>query len=173
MLIRDWATRYFTLAEDGVAPVMSRRVGPRALQLALGELGNGEQGGNNQGPDLDRYRTGLDGRRGPGGAWCAAFGCWYLEHAGFKFKRSHSAKGLYAACLRAGAWKVERPAPGDGVLWHRGAAGAWTGHWGIVSSVQGSTFWSVEGNRGGFPSKVREYQHELGEALLLGFCRFP
>jgi hypothetical protein len=85
--------------------------------------------------------------------------------------RSHSAKALFRNCLRVGA-RVEAPAPGDIVLWHRGAAGARTGHIGIVSRPrEGSLFYSIEGNRGGFPSKVREYPHEVGEALLLGFCR--
>jgi hypothetical protein len=37
--------------------------------------------------------------------------------------RSHSAKALFRNCLRVGA-RVEAPAPGDIVLWHRGAAAA-------------------------------------------------
>lgn len=175
-MLLDWARRHFTIAEDSVAPAMSSRFGPRALELAISQIGKGEQGGNNLGPDLDRYRTGRDGKRGPGGAWCAAFGCWYLEGAGFRFRRSHSAKGLFAACLRAGAWKVDRPAPGDGALWHRGAKGAWTGHWAIVSDVAGRgspRFECIEGNRGDFPSRIARWPHELGEANLLGFCRLP
>lgn len=95
-------------------------------------------------------------------------------------KRSHGAKKLFANCLKVGV-RVDRPAPGDIVLWHRGAAGARTGHIGIVSRVDGGEFWSIEGNKGGgknkagvfIPSKVREFNHEIGEALLLGFCRLP
>jgi len=175
MMIADWARRYF-------APVLDNRMGTtgpsplglRALELARSQIGRGESGRNNEGPDLDRYRMDKHGHVGPAGAWCAAFGCWYLEGAGAVFKRSHSAKTLFANLLKAGARKVAEPALGDLSLWHRGVAGARTGHWGIVSApLDGSAFKTIEANRGAFPSKVREYPHELGEALLLGFARLP
>jgi hypothetical protein len=165
-------------------------LGIAAELTARGQIGRGEQGGNNVGPDLDRYRNG-----GPGGAWCAAFVSWCIEEAarhvgpsksftsGQRFvapKRSHGAKKLFANCLKVGQ-RVDVPAPGDIVLWHRGAKGARTGHIGIVSRVDGGEFWSIEGNKGGgknkagvfIPSKVREFNHEIGEALLLGFARLP
>lgn len=149
--------------------------GEAVLAVAIAELGKGEQGGNNIGPDLDRYRQG-----GPGGAWCAAFVAYCLEVGAVHRKmecpvrRSHNAKRLYANVLKGGGVRVERPAARDIVLWHRGADGARTGHIGIVSRVDsGSLFWSIEGNKGLYPSKVREYPHECGEALLLGFCRLP
>lgn len=163
-----------TLAE---APPSST-IGRVALEVAQGEIGRGEQGANNEGADLVRYRKG-----GPGGAWCAALISWCLEEAGARIeqpapRRSHSAKTLFANCLKVGT-RVESPAPGDIVLWHRGAANARTGHVGIVWRVEDGSFWSIEGNKGGgrlksglfVPSKVRIFQHEIGEALLLGFCR--
>jgi hypothetical protein len=156
-----------------LAPPPPSLLGEAALKVAIAELGRGEVGKNNEGPDIDRYRRG-----GSGGPWCAAFVSYCLEEGakagGFTWTvpRSHNAKRLFANCLKHGT-KVARPMARDLVLWHRGAAGARTGHIGIVSRVDGSSFRSVEGNRGGFPSKVREYEHEIGEALLLGFCRLP
>lgn len=150
-------------------------IGRYALACARLEIGRGESGGNNHGPDLDRYRTDRQGRRGSDGPWCAAFVAWCLERGALEFKRSHRAKALFSNLLAAGAAKVDSPHPGDVVLWHRGADGASTGHIGIVSDADplSSLFRSIEGNRGGYPSKVREYAHEVGEALLLGFARLP
>jgi CHAP domain-containing protein len=143
------------------------------LKVAIRELGHGEKGGNNVGPDLDRYRRG-----GPGGAWCAAFISYCLEEGAkdcgipWLVKRSHSAKTLFANALKVGT-KVTRPMARDLASWHRGVAGARTGHIGIVSRVDGNAFWSIEGNKGLYPSMVREYLHELGEPLLLAFARLP
>lgn len=154
-------------------PPMPSRYAAEVLGVALANIGRGETLGNNAGPDLDAYRKG-----GAGGAWCAAFVSHCLEHGAkgvgmpCPVKRSHNAKRLFANALKVGM-TVERPRAGDLVLWHRGAKGAATGHIGIVSRVEGNAFFSIEGNKGGYPSKVREYGHELGEALLLGFCRLP
>lgn len=154
--------------------------GMAALEVALGELGQGETTGQNEGSDLDKYRG-----RGPGGPWCAAFVYWCILRAWSTayepswgvasgpcpIARTHSARRLFARVAAAGS-RVTEPLPGDVVLWSRGTAG-WQGHVGIVASVTAGAFESVEGNRGGFPSKVRRYQHELGEDRLIGFARLP
>lgn len=143
-----------------------------ALAIARGELGRGETEINNDGPDIIIYRRGKRDFQ----PWCAALVSYCFEEAAQRigaklpFERSHSAKRLWKRIAAAGE-KSETPMPGDCVLWHRGRAGASTGHIGIVSRVDGNSFFSIEGNRGRPPSKVREYQHELGEALLLGFAR--
>lgn len=148
--------------------------GLAALDIAEAEMGRGESTANNEGPDIDRYRKG-----GVDGAWCAAFVSYCLEEGAARIAkrlpvaRSHNAKRLFARCVKAGR-EVGLPAPGDIVLWHRGAQGARTGHIAIVRQVhEDGSFTTIEGNRGGFPSKVREYLHEQGEALLLGFARLP
>jgi hypothetical protein len=148
--------------------------GIAALDIAESQMGCGETLSNNAGPDIDRYR-----KNGVGGAWCAAFVSYCLEEGAHKIgkplpvARTHNAKRLFARCVKAGR-KVDLPAPGDIILWHRGALGARTGHIAIVRSVhEDGSFTTIEGNRGGFPSKVREYLHEQGEALLLGFARLP
>jgi hypothetical protein len=163
------------ITEAGGGPPPSR-FGTAALAIARAEIGHGEAGGNNIGPDLDRYRQG-----GVAGAWCAAFvsfclesGAQVLDEPICPVARSHNAKRLFARCFKVGA-SVARPLPGDIVCWHRGAADALTGHIGIVSQAElhSAGFHVIEGNRGGYPSLVREYPHELGEALLLGFARLP
>lgn len=151
-------------------------LGAAALQIARRELGKGESGGNNRGPDVVRYRRGVD----DGQPWCAALMIYCLEEGAQTIgrvcpvKRSRNAKRLARNVIAAGGTLIDRPEAGCLVLWHRGAAGALTGHIGIVSRVgDGSDFWTIEGNRGGFPSLNREYQHEVGEPNLLGFYRLP
>ena len=69
---------------------------------------------------------------------------------------------------------IERPQPGSLVCWDRGKRGDWAGHIGIVSRVgDGGIFWSIEGNRGGFPAKVDEFKHVTGEGRLMGFAKIP
>lgn len=88
--------------------------------------------------------------------------------------RTHNARELFRRCCLLGEI-VAAPVPGDIVCWRRGAEGSRKGHIGFVSWVDedSSGFRSIEGNRGSFPSRVREYLHERGEANLIGFVRLP
>jgi hypothetical protein len=147
-------------------------LGARLIEIAQKEIGNGEEGGNNRGPDIDRYRAGHGGR----GSWCAAFVSYCLEkaYADFEqpmpFRRSHGAKALWRRAAKAGA-AVTVPNPGDLVCWHRGPVGGWQGHIGIVSRAEGESFWSIEGNVGRVPAKVAEFKHSTREKKLFGFAR--
>ena len=158
------------------SPVPSR-FGLAALEVARGELGKGEEGRDNDGRQVRRYAR-LD--RSPGN-WCAAFVSYCLEEGAthrlcrpLPIERSHGARQLWKRCGRAGAF-VRYPELGDIVCWWRVSLTDWRGHVGIVSRVEdgGHAFWSIEGNRGRFPSRVREFGHELGEPRLLGFARLP
>jgi|FLYL01.1.fsa_nt_gi hypothetical protein len=165
-------------------------LGLAALQVAITQIGQGEQGGNNRGPALDRYRRGC--RYCQGGAWCAVFALWcyeegarnlgielpwpsnYVDFLG-RERRIASAKLLARTMLRHGGYKVvDRPHRGDLMLKDRGQA-PWQGHVGIVSYVEpgNSLFHAIAGNVGRFPSEVRDYPHELGEPGLLYFVRPP
>lgn len=158
------------------------KLSAKALEIAISQIGRGESGANNSGPWVREYR-----RDDKAEAWCAAFVCWCYELAWAQFfgyakwldaplnlrkscplKRRHGAKRLCA-----GLQRVLNPEPGDLALWHRGAQNAATGHVGIVSKYRQETgeFWTVEGNRGAFPSKVREFGHVVGEGGFLGFYR--
>lgn len=140
------------------------------LVMARSQLGLGEEGGDNKGPEVDKYRHGKTR-----GAWCAYFVSWCIEQACEKLVRpmpikpSGSARVLFRRIAEAGT-SVSVPLTGAVACWSRGAGNTWKGHIGLVSRVDGNQFWSIEGNRGRYPSKVREYNHEVGEAKLLGFA---
>ena len=102
-------------------------LGAQLVITAKHEIGNGEvAGGNNRGPDIDRYRAG----KGGSGSWCAAFVSWCLEQSCKELQRpmpvtrSHGAKQLWRRAAKAGA-AVKRPQAGDLVAWHRGPVGGW------------------------------------------------
>ena len=189
--IRAWLT-------DGHDEMVKRLcVGPWArdyvLECARQCLGMGEKGGNNRGPDIDRFRRGRKLKPGQGGAWCASFCSFILEESWAHFygfpcwswldkkrqarmpvKRTANAKKLANRIAKAGCFVFE-PSPGDFVLWKRKGGH----HIGIVSKVRPGEFYSIEGNKGrydrktGHGSKVREYRHELGEPNILFFARLP
>lgn len=145
------------------------------LSIALAEVGRGESGRNNDGPDVIRYRRGQRGY----GSWCAAFVSYCAEQAAnelnitLPFKRSHGAKRLYRAIGEAGSF-VNDPQPGDVVCWHRGPPGAWTGHIGIVVEHLGvSVVNVVEGNIGKFPAFVAVRKHDTSKERFVGFARMP
>ena len=151
------------------------RFGLAALAVARHELGNGESGRDNDGPDVRRYGA------SPGANWCAAFVSYCLERGALDelcrplpIERSNAARTLWKRCGRAGAF-VTHPLPGDVACWWRVSLTDWRGHVGLVSVVKdgGHFFECAEGNKGRFPSRVREYGHELGEPRLLGFARLP
>lgn len=153
-------------------------LGTRALQVALREVGHGEHGGNNKGPDVSRYRGRLGGR----GAWCAAFVVYCFEVASgaqgkpCPIKRTHGARKLYRRCVAAG-WRVEFDdiQPGDVVLWARGDEGSWMGHIGIVGDVMRDSYGDIKswryvaGNEGKYPAVVRVSQGH--SRRLIGFAR--
>ena len=151
-------------------------LGFAALEVAVEELGRGEAGGNNYGPDVVRYRRGID----DGGPWCADFVSWcFLEGAKrlgltVQFRVSRSARRLCARIARAG-FVVTTPRPGDVFLLSRGLAGSRKGHTGFVEHLQpdGATFTTIEGNRGAYPSKVGQFERRLGDGDLILIARAP
>lgn len=146
--------------------------GEAVLHFALKEIGRGEEGSNNMGPDVDRYRFGRKK-----GAWCAWFLSYSMVQAAERLavpvpiKPTGGAKRFYRRVGNHGAF-ADIPKVGDIACWDRGKRGSWMGHVGIVSRVEGTQFWTVEGNRGVYPSKVRIYNHEVGEGRLIGFAAF-
>ena len=160
------------LEGDGLASV--------TLQIAIEEIGKGEEGGNNSGPHVAKYKLiEDDGDPDDDGAWCAAFLSWCVEEAcrrldlDMPFKRSQGAKRLFKNAGKAGAF-VSSPRPGDLVCWDRGTPGSWQGHIGIVEKVEEGILYTVEGNVGRYPSKVRRFMHDLDrQTRLEGFARFP
>ena len=154
-------------------PPTRSKIGPAAADVMISELGRGETKGQNDGPDIDRYRGGVGHAGDP---WCAALvfydiltGCETRLGIPCPIKRSHRALELFARCGRAGCF-VNRPMRGDVVAWTRAGGG----HIGLVTRIiDEGAFESGEGNVGAFPSKARLYTHELGEPRLAGFARLP
>lgn len=159
-----------TPAPEGESELV--RLAARATQIALSEIGRGEFGRNNAGPDVERYRRhdGTGGGVGGYGAWCASFTSYCYETAAadlrlvLPFTTSRGAKRLTRNIARAGRWVIESPharvapAQGDVICWHRGTgAGDWRGHVGIVLGYCAETDYlrAVEGNRGAYPSRVQ------------------
>jgi hypothetical protein len=169
-----WILRGLPPHENALTSAPSR-FGLAALAVLKCELGRGETLANNEGPDLDRYRRG-----GPEGPWCAALQCYGIEEGAkvlsvpCPIRRTHNAKELWRRIAAAGC-VLDGPQLGAFALYHRGAAGAKTGHICIVSAIgeKGAPWTSIDGNKGSFPSKVRPYPHELGEPGFIGFARLP
>jgi hypothetical protein len=142
------------------------------LIVAREELGNGEEGGNNSGPHVAKYKQILDdGDDDDDGAWCAAYCSWVAEEAcrrvgiDLPFKRSQGAKQLGKRIATAGR-KLDEPEPGCVVVWDRGklkpnGKPSWMGHIGFVERIEDGVLHTIEGNVGRYPSKVRRFTHDL------------
>ena len=148
------------------------------LEVAIGEIGNGEEGRNNAGPDVARYFNRVDDEK-VHGSWCAAFVSYCGEEAARRlridppFKRSNSAKAVGRNVAKASGIKIGRdgePVPGDLVIFHRGDPKSWKGHVGIVEAYELGVVYTIEGNTGRYPSRVRRLSHEIDETdSLIGF----
>ena len=177
-------TRQAIMASWSIPPEVSE-LSASALTVARSCLGKGEEGGNNSGEFVEMlHQKRFDGNDDDDGAWCAAFMSHCFERAAelieqdMPFLRSGGAKRLYKnACasgrqIEAGQENVETSVlPGDLVCWHRGDPSSWTGHIGIVERVEPGVFWTIEGNVGRFPAKVRRFKHTFDESNLIGFAR--
>lgn len=152
----------------------------KTLEVALNELGKGEFGGNNWGPDVFKYRK-HDGTGKPvriRGNWCASFISYCFRVAAnatgtkLPFKTSRGAKRLGKNLKKAGWVKVDKPEPGAIIIWDRGVL-KWQGHIGICTDYveEHSVLVWVDGNGRGRPSKValrasKKWQRKLHEILV-------
>ena len=150
----------------------------KLIKVARSELGNGEVKRNNSGPHVERYARSV-GMETPI-LWCAAFVsyCYYktckrLDQKPIRIGRAN-AKRLSDAVIAHEGLEVhlDDMQPGDFVVWHRGTK-EYQGHIGICSRVDKTenVFYTIEGNKGKYPSKVRAYKHEFGEPELYRVVR--
>lgn len=158
--------------EFGVPPVpagLGSAAGRAALDVALAEraAGHGEVGGDNLGQYVQRY---LDGKAPMGSSWCAGF----VSHC-FRQALGHDAVFGYIVGAQALHNRMRQlghaysaslgnpPLPGDIIVWRRAdpsdPESYWKGHVGIVHSFANGMLWTVEGNRGSYPSKVNVFQY--------------
>ncbi|WP_045855132.1 CHAP domain-containing protein [Raoultella terrigena] len=144
------------------------KTGQAALKIALAEVGQGEGASDNYGPDIKRYFAG-HGKQGQ--SWCAAFVSYCFSQAlGAEplFGYQTSAQALHNKMKSLGYSYTPSlsnpPQPGDIICWLRVDPGkvketAWQGHVGIVQRYADGILWTVEGNRGAWPSKVNLFHY--------------
>ncbi|MES2707207.1 MAG: glycoside hydrolase domain-containing protein [Verrucomicrobiota bacterium] len=148
--------------------------GLAALRSAVGEAaaGRGESGGNNRGPDVEKYLHGLVDMPAN---WCAGFVCWCLDASGgMPFNYTVGARSILSRARSAGLTTftdplATAPLPGDIVVWWRVRLSSWEGHTGYVHHVEGGRIYTIEGNK---TSRVEGFDYSLvGMRQLLGFVR--
>jgi len=157
-------------------------IGAKAVDLAREEIRNGarEWGGNNAGPDVEKYRDG----NGGSGPWCASFQYWLEKTAraarglSMPFAYTPGARKLYRLFVQHGMRVELRDIQvGDLVLWGRGPKGGWQGHVGRVSQVargpkgELSRWRYIAGNEGRYPAPVAETEGH--RRRLVGVARLP
>lgn len=147
-----------------------------ALERAIAEAarGAGESGGNNMGPDVEKY---LGGIVGTPNNWCAGFVSWCLKQSGpMPFPYTVGARSILTKAGEAGLQVIknpasDRPLPGDIIVWWRGTFTGWQGHTGYVHRTEGGRLYTVEGNRS---SHVEGFEYSLVSLeQLLGIVRIP
>lgn len=160
--------------------------GPREIadvlcERALRDVGRVVESGHNRGTEIDRYLQAVG--CAPGSNWCAASVTTWLRDAfatlglACPIKGSSGAKALQAQLQAQGRWftAAELRAnpglirPGLILVWHRGAAGAWTGHTGLSIGRCGSGLIpTCEGNSGPTGAETWRGERRLDDPLLLG-----
>lgn len=178
----DVALGKSSLAADidvGLPPILDlgNQAGRQALEVAIEEAADksGEEGEDNHGPDIRRY---YDGHADEGASWCAAFVSYcfrkglgrdadfgYLIGAQAIHNRMRALGHAYPASLQ------DPPQPGDIITWLRidptdPEGTAWQGHVGIVHSFQNGILWTIEGNRGSYPSKVKAFRYSWSDLVV-------
>lgn len=177
---------------EAVDPAKPTGIAALVLDVARAEIGKGEEGGNNAGPHVAKYKRIADDADEDAnrGAWCASFCSWVAiqayERAGqpLPFRPSHGAKRLGRRLAKAGG-KLDAPRPGCVVVWDRGklqpnGKPSIFGHVGIVERIlfsedgQPSIMYTIEGNVGRYPSRVRRFAHDLSrEDKIEMYAAFP
>lgn len=132
------------------------------LHFAIKEIGRAEIGGDNKGQNVKKYTRGIES------AWCAGFVSYVLHKSGHDdLGYILSAREYYNKGKR-----VINPKPGDIICFWRGKKNGWMGHVGIVERVTETHIYTIEGNRGPYPAKVKRVVYNRNNIKnLLGFVR--
>ncbi|MEZ5573054.1 MAG: CHAP domain-containing protein [Halioglobus sp.] len=168
-----------TAATDFLAPTSGGSVtGRAALAVALSEMQHGarEIDANNDGPFVQKY---LNCITTTPQMWCAAFVSWCFAQnpVGMPFRYSLGARDIRNQFQRKGwafAASQQMPEPGDIAVWWRGRQYGSEGHIGIVHRLEHGVLYTIEGNKGGFPARVNQFDYVLTRMeKFLGFGRVP
>ena len=174
---------------SGVSLIEPSFLAQEIINVALGELGKGEEGWNNSGPAISKYRsefTAKDFRPDQHlyGEWCAYFVGWCAQKAAQNMgtslpfephggaKRTVRRVGKAGRFIARGGKILSPPAPGDFFSFDRGARGSAAGHVGIILAYEGGgVAETIEGNVGRFPCKVRKFQRDFNRSRLEDIAR--
>lgn len=117
-------------------------------------IGVREIGGENRGPEVERFQKAVDGKA-QGEPWCMAF----VQFCLMEITRGPIEIPVSEHCLTV--WnrtpirqRLFRPVPGSIMIWRFGDTTA--GHVGIVTRSEDDYVWTVEGNTGPGAGVVRE-----------------
>jgi len=174
IVVRDTAPEL----EDRPTPVpstspapMTQTDGERALERALGELGQREVAGPRANPRISEYLAGCVRHGAPLGlvsdeiAWCAAFAGWCEQGQGHAWRAAVAE--LVADAVAAGTWREVgyQAKCGDLPIWKRAGGDPRHGGPGHVGRLEveadaDTVFTSIEGNHDNQVARVKHSTHE-------------
>jgi uncharacterized protein (TIGR02594 family) len=134
-----------------------------AVLIAQRELGHGETTGNNRGSDIRRYLQGKENL-----PWCAGFVSHVLKQANITTYPYTLSSLKYYKTAKEKRLLTNNPQAGDLIIFTRQGGG----HIGIIEKVDNNFIYTVEGNVGNYPSKVKRVIYRKGNIKnLLGFAK--
>lgn len=147
--VEDGVTTGYVSA-NYLAPSINIDLTEELVKEAEKWIGVEEKGGNNKGPEVERFQKAVDGKA-MAEAWCMAFVQFCLKEVCERFK---VVAGPYASehCLTVwnksmASLRLKAPEVGALVIWQM--EGTTNGHTGIVKDVvNATTFKCIEGNTG-------------------------
>ena len=136
------------------------------VKKAINEIGNGELGGNNKGKYVQLYNNKLES------SWCAGFVSYVLKESKFtKLKYQLSAKAIWNEAKQLGL-NTDTPKAGYLICFWREKKTSWKGHVGIVEKVDNEYVYTIEGNVGKYPAKVKRFKYnKKSVSRLLGYVK--
>ena len=136
------------------------------VNIAKNEINNGEIEGNNKGKYVKLYNNNLES------SWCAGFVSYCLKQAKInKLDYSLSAKSIWNQAKKLGLDSNE-PKAGYLIVFWRDKKTSWKGHIGIVEKVDSDYVYTIEGNVGKYPAKVKRFKYKKNNvSKLLGYIK--
>jgi len=147
----------------------------RILNIARGEIGVREEGGEDRGERISQYRASTRGSD-TGGSWCADFASWVYNQNGTPIVDGNGDPWTVTIAKWAqgnGRWhdKGSTPQPGDMVFFKYAERPNFVNHVEIVESVDADgTIHTIGGNSS---DQVKRNTFEPGNAHIVGFVDAP
>lgn len=137
--------------------------GNTIVKVAQSQIGKGEEYGDNKGSIVKKYT------RGKEVAWCAGFVSWTLQRSGKDKPYLLSARSYWTTYKSK---RTKSPRPGDVIVFYRGTPGSGQGHVGIIEKIKGKQIFTIQGNVGPYPARVKRIVYNIDHIPhLLGFVR--